>query len=263
MKKMTTVVAVLAMALSAYAQGSFTVDDVARLAQAGVSDDVIVAKIAQERASFTLSAAQIAALKEQKVSDRVIAALVGKSVAAPTPAPVAGEGNLVVKNASHKGVKVTVNERDRVVSFSTTDGTEAAKGATVEFKVAAGDYRIAIEGSPTRHTATLPATLLVRGADTEYIDVQTITIQDKNGSTLMILNHEGKVVEGQRPRTGYVYGTPGYGGPSISYVPSLAPNILLGAGIGAIIGHQSGHKWEGAAIGAGAGLLFDVMFFRR
>lgn len=35
-------------------------------------------------------------------------------------------------------------------------------------------------------------------------------------------------------------------------------NTALGAGLGAVIGHQSGHRDEGAAIGAGLGLLFDL-----
>ncbi|MEI6656147.1 MAG: glycine zipper family protein [Verrucomicrobiota bacterium] len=35
----------------------------------------------------------------------------------------------------------------------------------------------------------------------------------------------------------------------------MATGALLGAGTGAIIGHQSGHTGEGALIGAGAGTL--------
>jgi hypothetical protein len=35
-------------------------------------------------------------------------------------------------------------------------------------------------------------------------------------------------------------------------------NTAVGAGIGAIIGHQSGRRDRGAAIGAGVGLLFDM-----
>jgi hypothetical protein len=35
-------------------------------------------------------------------------------------------------------------------------------------------------------------------------------------------------------------------------------STAAGAGLGAIIGHQSGHRGEGAAIGAGLGLLFDL-----
>ncbi|MHC5064643.1 MAG: glycine zipper family protein [Planctomycetota bacterium] len=36
----------------------------------------------------------------------------------------------------------------------------------------------------------------------------------------------------------------------------------IGAGVGAIIGHQSGDRGEGAAIGAGVGLLLDFMSWR-
>ena len=35
----------------------------------------------------------------------------------------------------------------------------------------------------------------------------------------------------------------------------MATGALLGAGTGAVIGHQSGHTGEGALIGAGAGTL--------
>lgn len=35
-------------------------------------------------------------------------------------------------------------------------------------------------------------------------------------------------------------------------------NTALGAGVGAIIGHQSGHRGRGAWIGGGLGLLFDL-----
>lgn len=40
--------------------------------------------------------------------------------------------------------------------------------------------------------------------------------------------------------------------------PRFPVNTAVGAGLGAIIGHQSGHRDEGAAIGAGIGLLFDL-----
>ncbi len=40
-------------------------------------------------------------------------------------------------------------------------------------------------------------------------------------------------------------------------------NTLLGAGLGAVIGHQSGRRDRGAAIGAGLGLLFDLGRWHR
>jgi hypothetical protein len=39
--------------------------------------------------------------------------------------------------------------------------------------------------------------------------------------------------------------------------PGFPLNTLLGAGAGAVIGHQRHRAWEGAAIGAAAGMLVD------
>ena len=44
-----------------------------------------------------------------------------------------------------------------------------------------------------------------------------------------------------------------------SYVPW---NTMLYGGLGAVIGHQSGHKGGGFAIGAGVGLLHDLLRWR-
>ena len=51
-------------------------------------------------------------------------------------------------------------------------------------------------------------------------------------------------------------------GPRFVYLPFISNNVLLGAGIGAIIGHQSGHRTQGAVIGAASGLLLDSMNWR-
>jgi hypothetical protein len=40
--------------------------------------------------------------------------------------------------------------------------------------------------------------------------------------------------------------------------PTFPWNTAVGAGLGAVIGHQSGHRSEGAWIGAGYGLLLDI-----
>jgi len=53
---------------------------------------------------------------------------------------------------------------------------------------------------------------------------------------------------------GYGYGHYGYGRHARSTFPL---NTALGAGVGAVIGHQSRHRNEGALIGAGLGLLLD------
>jgi hypothetical protein len=43
-----------------------------------------------------------------------------------------------------------------------------------------------------------------------------------------------------------------------SYHSTFPLNTALGAGVGAIIGHQSGHRGRGAWIGGGLGLLLDL-----
>ena len=54
---------------------------------------------------------------------------------------------------------------------------------------------------------------------------------------------------------GYAYPA-GYTYPASGYPSYAATGTLLGAGVGAIIGNNVNHQtWEGAAIGAGAGLL--------
>ncbi len=58
------------------------------------------------------------------------------------------------------------------------------------------------------------------------------------------------------------YGQPLYVQPyyyrSRGHRSTFPVNTAIGAGIGAIIGHQSHHRDRGAAIGAGIGLLFDL-----
>lgn len=65
------------------------VQDVVKLAHAGMSDDVILAQIKNQGASYALSADQIIYLNNQGVSQTVIKALLGNAdAAAISPAPV-------------------------------------------------------------------------------------------------------------------------------------------------------------------------------
>jgi len=66
------------------------VQDVVKLAQAGVSDDIILNQVKNNQASYNLTADQIILLKNQGVSQPVIKALLaggGAPVSAATPAP--------------------------------------------------------------------------------------------------------------------------------------------------------------------------------
>ncbi len=67
-----------------------TVEDVVRLAQAGMSDDVILAQIRAKHQSFDLTADQLIQLKSAKVSERVIRVMLdmpGADSARPAAAP--------------------------------------------------------------------------------------------------------------------------------------------------------------------------------
>jgi hypothetical protein len=65
------------------------VQDVVKMKQAGLSDDVILSQIKNSGATYSLTADQIISLKSQNVSDPVIKALIsgGSAPVSPTPAP--------------------------------------------------------------------------------------------------------------------------------------------------------------------------------
>lgn len=64
------------------------VQDVVKLTQAGIADDVILSQIRNNQATYSLTADQIIALKNQGVSQPVIKALIGGGGAAPVTTPV-------------------------------------------------------------------------------------------------------------------------------------------------------------------------------
>lgn len=240
--------------------GGFTKDDVVKMAKAGISDDVIIAKIDQEKATFDLSAEDLASLKSAGVSERVLRRMTSRS---PAAAAAPDEpSNLIVRNHSHREIRVSLNAAQRTLDLSASKGEAVAPGGSMGYGVNPGEYRVQIAGGSTIYKvligATAGAAVTIRGAETAYIDVLTATISDGAGETILILHSEGRRVPGEVPRSGYSW-TPrnGFYGPQYTYLPYVSSSVLLGAGIGAIIGHQSGHRTEGALVGAAAGLLLD------
>src|SRR5262245_23495172 len=133
----------LILSLAAFQEPSFTKDDVLKLSKAGIGDEVILAKIEQEKRSLAFTADDFAALKEAGVSEKVIARL--KELTSK-PAPPAGSKAIALRNLSHRGVKVTVKEEDRIIDFSTRGSKDLPQGGSLDLAGAAGDYVIAIEG---------------------------------------------------------------------------------------------------------------------
>jgi hypothetical protein len=76
------------LALSASAQQALTNDAVIKLVKAGLGEDLIVGMINSQPGQYSVDANSVIALKNAKVSDKVIAAMMAKAAAAPT-APAA------------------------------------------------------------------------------------------------------------------------------------------------------------------------------
>ncbi|HTF57707.1 MAG TPA: glycine zipper family protein [Planctomycetota bacterium] len=265
MKTIGCAILALAAASAAWAQDrGFTKDDVLKLQKAGIGDEVILAKINQEKRTVSISADDLAELKQAGVGEKVLARLAELTKRAGPPA---GSKPVVLRNLSHRGVKVAVNTEDRLIDFSMASGTDLPSGGSLELAAPAGAYAIAIEGRPTTERVLVPdsgsCSLTVRGADTSYIDLQTIVAEDADGRRVVILHSEGKSMRVPGRHAVVAYGDGHcFSGPDMSLFPFVSDTVLLGAGVGAIIGHQSGHRTRGALIGAGAGFLLDRWTWR-
>lgn len=72
-------------------EGALTNADVVKLCHSGLSEQVIIAKINQApQVAFALGADDLVRLKDQKVSDAIVAAMLGRSSAPAMPGPLAG-----------------------------------------------------------------------------------------------------------------------------------------------------------------------------
>lgn len=121
-------VLVLSAATMARADG---VDDVIALAQKGVGEDVMIASIEQSRSGYSLSAAEIIKLKDAKVPDKVITAMLRHKAAravvaeapivvapnAPALAPAPAE-KMVIAPAAGFGILNIENLDDKIWSYS-------------------------------------------------------------------------------------------------------------------------------------------------
>lgn len=261
-------IAIALLALAALQEPSFTKDDVLKLAKAGIGEEVILAKIEQEKRSLAFTEEDLAELKEGGVPEKVVARLRELTVKA-AEGPKSSKA-VAVRNVSHRAVRVSVIGADRIIDFSTRKGAELPQGGSLDLDAAPGEYAIAIEGWPTTERVRVPekgsCSLTVRGADTEYIDLQTIVAEDSDGRRVVILHNQGKVTPGQRARPAEAVAPVVFCGPEYSYYRYVRNSVLVSAGVGAIIGYQygrrHGHKTRWAWTGAGAGLFVGCRGWR-
>lgn len=267
----------LLLALAALQQGSFTKDDILKLSKAGIGEEVILAKIEQEKRALSIKPADLAELKKAGVSEKVLArleALIGPAPkgepkpepkAEPQPPPKAPSKPVLLRNVSHRAVKVSVNETDRMIDFSTKIGSDLPQGGNLELSPPPGEYWIAIEGWPTIEKVRVPESgsclLTVRGADTEYIDLQTIVAEDDDGRRVVILHTQGKLTPGQQQSRMAAAEPAAFCGPDWSWYPYVMDSVLVGVGVSAVVGYQEGDWSFGAMWGPGAGLIIGCGFW--
>ncbi len=267
MKKIVSTVALLAVMASAALAQQITKDEIIKMSKEGVGEDVIVAKIKADKAAFALSTDDILELKKAGVGDKVLKAMVESKPADSKPqATLAKEANVIAKNSAHVPVYVTVDEKEKVFNVSLKNGAEMkVDGPVAGWKLADGDWTIAIEGRKTIDTFAVatgtPTNLTFGGANTSYVELVTLICESKSGRLVSIINSVGKLSEAEQRRSGFRRPGEYEGavGPRYALLPFVSDRMLIGAGIGAIIGHQHGRTGEGALIGAAAGFTLDVL----
>jgi hypothetical protein len=178
-----------------------TIDDVLKLSHAGVSDDVIMSKIAKSGQTFDLSTDEILKLKSSGVSDRVIQAMLGprptseKSTEAATShetssdgvAPIEGVKNLVATTPSQSG------NRPRVYLESASKGSQwnAARSQSMEmskdFEKNCPGVRVTINQSVADYT------VLLNHIEHGFVRDNQIQIANKEGDLISKTKEGGSI----------------------------------------------------------------------
>jgi hypothetical protein len=268
---------------------AMSTDDVQKLAQGGVADEVILAQIRAEKASFELTAEHILALKKNGVSDAVLKAMIETRTETRTPAPdppTSGEatqkdkamGRLLLANDSGEPTCVMVSPEARSIFFyygRLQDRVVLEPGGSRTLDVPPGAYTVRWVGERARFSAPVTA-----GGTTRVVATR-IETADYAGLHVSIFEGEQEADAGMlkvfrdapRPEppsamvlvpAPMVYApahpAPPPGGappPPPRGAPFIGPWTVLGAGLGAVIGHQSDSRDKGAALGAVFGHFLD------
>ncbi len=274
------------MLLGATPAFAMSTDEVQKLAQGGVADEVILAQIRAEKATFTLTADQILALRKGGVSDAVLKAMIETRTETRDPAPTTPElerpasdkalGRLLLANDSEEPYCVMVSPEARSIFFyygRLQDRVVLEPGESRTLDVPPGAYTVRWVGERARFSAPVAA-----GGTTRVVATRLETA-DYEGLHVSILEGEQEADAGMlkvfrdaprpEPRAAvvsvpapapfyYPAPPPAYEtAPSHRDTPFIGPWTVLGAGIGAVIGHQNDSRDKGAAWGAVFGHFLD------
>lgn len=235
---------------------AITKEEIVKLSKEGVSEEIILAKIAQDKTVFNLTADEILELKKEGVGEKVIAQMLNGS------RPKNAGKALIVTNASHRSIRVGLSDEDRVFQVSDAVGEEIPRGGILDLSAKAGEFSLVVNGVSYRHRIHVPARVTFSGCNMAQAEVLTLTIEDEQGREVVLLDSKEKPLPSQIRTPAARAGMPRlepFGLPNTSYLPYAGTNMLLGAGLGAVIGHQSGRRTKGALVGAGVGALLDLL----
>ena len=215
MKWFLVVVASAAMlASSAFAASA---DEIIALSQKGVGEDVLLAQVEASKTGYNLTAADILKLKDAKVPDKVVTAMIkhkGTGVAesrpAPVPAPVreeriapvtapaaAAEGTLNIENVDDKSWAYTYEPDVKTLWITSANGDRGRLEAHggISLRMAAGTYKVRYNGEDRGQTVTVYAgeksLLLLSRVQTREIEALYVSVfekgERKSGGRLVVL----------------------------------------------------------------------------
>jgi hypothetical protein len=223
-------------------------EDLVRLAKTGATDETVIALINREGAP-TLAVDDLIALKQAGLSDRVLEHILANP----------RKGELVVVNRSVPDMRVTVDTANRIISWCSQDGESVAPGTQLSLSVPEGEY--ALPGTIDRMTVPGRITLNRVEAGESFVTMGIIEDPERR-SVILDLTAKPKPIP-QPDYRPYVQGPPPLLRERRSIIPFVPDTVALGAGLGAIIGHQRGERTKGALIGAGVGMLLEFLRWRH
>ncbi|GEM_PF-6467985 len=269
----------LLLSLLAFPAFALTTEEVQKLAQAGLSDEVILAQIQAEKASFVLDVEGILALKRTGVSDRVIQAMIASRPEQGKDRTVSF-GRLEIANDTDRPLVALLHPAARTVFLChgrMKDEFVLEGGASRILELAPGTWAIRWVGEKDCVRAGVAVGESTRAVatrlTTESLDALQVTVfegerETGSGVVKTFASREARRPEFPEPQAAFYVPMPMpvYGVQSISTpaptrreAPLIGRWTLLGSAAGAVIGHQSDSRDKGLALGAVLGHILDHM----
>jgi hypothetical protein len=166
MKKGLSAILFLACVSLLCAQQAMNNDSVIKLIKAGMSDDVVISTVNSTAGTYDTSADGLIALKTAGVSDKVLAAVIARSLAATAPlkAPTAVATSALPPGIDEVGVYYMDKKHNTWVALMPEVVNFKTGGALKKFAtngIVKGDINGHIEGKAAKTSTTLPVDIAV------------------------------------------------------------------------------------------------------